>query len=649
MPKTLIRSNRRAAVAAARPLARADEGIVVGIVAVTGHEDSVQDIIVPGAFAKTLRDRLPKLCWMHDWKLPLGRVLSIVELRPGDKRLPTRLPNGKAWPKEAGAVVATMQFNLQTQQGREFFEHAKAWAINGEAAFSIGYKVIEGMASKRGDGVRLIYGLELFEVSLVLHGAHPYALALEVKSADSPAGIEHSQPMSAGVEVKEAAAAVLEAKSLPKSQKCEFCKEQATQRVVHSEGMAYVPCCDGHLADAKDAAALSTPSGTRDTSNIDAVRPIEGKAGVPGVADTPSDHAAVQRLRDSWAHGTMAAKIGWGTGGDFDRCVTLATEHMGPEDAKGWCNLRHHDALGIYPATHAKLEGKAAAAAVVEAKSLTVETERKSMPRIRGSYEERRSLLNDALESLLIPKNEKGDRDSYLCLDATFDDHVICTVTGYGTESGQSWKVPYAVSAEGVELGKATEVELNVVVEQEPEKAVEKGEAVRMRFIDPATSLIGDAARFIHSSPASEGKSNVSEQIEGAVLDLMDALVVKGYNVAGAVAGGADEMWDEDEAMPSEHDRYTGQRKGMDEDADPTDSDDVADEDEEDWDDEQVDSELEGKGYEGWDDDRAEDDGDDVEPDGDEDDAETKDDEPDDDMVTLDPSAIEAEMKDLRG
>lgn len=55
-------------------------------------------------------------------------------------------------------------------------------------------------------------------------------------------------------------------------------------------------------------------------------------------------------------HGEGAAKIGWGTPGDFGRCVTIASEHMRPDQAKGWCNLRHHGALGYYPATHAAME-----------------------------------------------------------------------------------------------------------------------------------------------------------------------------------------------------------------------------------------------------------------------------------------------------
>ena len=54
----------------------------------------------------------------------------------------------------------------------------------------------------------------------------------------------------------------------PKTQKCEYCKDQATQRIIHSEGMAYIPVCDSHLGEGKDDAAACVPYGDPDPSNI---------------------------------------------------------------------------------------------------------------------------------------------------------------------------------------------------------------------------------------------------------------------------------------------------------------------------------------------------------------------------------------------
>lgn len=64
-----------------------------------------------------------------------------------------------------------------------------------------------------------------------------------------------------------------------------------------------------------------------------------------------------EKLRRYWTHGEGAAKIRWGTPGDWTRCVRHLSKFMGPR-AKGYCQLRHKDALGFYTATHAKLDHK---------------------------------------------------------------------------------------------------------------------------------------------------------------------------------------------------------------------------------------------------------------------------------------------------
>ena len=60
-----------------------------------------------------------------------------------------------------------------------------------------------------------------------------------------------------------------------------------------------------------------------------------------------------ETLRRYWTRGEGAAKIRWGAPGDWSRCVKHLAKYLGPR-AKGYCQLRHKDALGIYTATHAK-------------------------------------------------------------------------------------------------------------------------------------------------------------------------------------------------------------------------------------------------------------------------------------------------------
>jgi hypothetical protein len=54
-----------------------------------------------------------------------------------------------------------------------------------------------------------------------------------------------------------------------------------------------------------------------------------------------------EELRQYWTRGKGAAKIRWGTKGDWTRCVRQLSKYMGPR-AKGYCQLRHHEVTGMY-------------------------------------------------------------------------------------------------------------------------------------------------------------------------------------------------------------------------------------------------------------------------------------------------------------
>lgn len=62
-----------------------------------------------------------------------------------------------------------------------------------------------------------------------------------------------------------------------------------------------------------------------------------------------------EKLRRYWVRGEGAAKIRWGQGGDWKRCVRHLTKYLGAR-AKGYCQLRHKEALGYYTSTHAKMD-----------------------------------------------------------------------------------------------------------------------------------------------------------------------------------------------------------------------------------------------------------------------------------------------------
>lgn len=70
---------------------------------------------------------------------------------------------------------------------------------------------------------------------------------------------------------------------------------------------------------------------------------VEVKAG-----GADRDRGGAEKLRTYWTTGEGGAKIAWGTDGDFTRCVAAVSEHMSPDKAKGYCNLRHREATGKY-------------------------------------------------------------------------------------------------------------------------------------------------------------------------------------------------------------------------------------------------------------------------------------------------------------
>lgn len=155
-------------------------GIIEAIVSITGMKDNVDDVILPGAYEKSLVKRTPKGVWHHSWTDPIAKTHEIKELRPGDPLLPDALPDGSPWPSGAGALYVKMEFNLKTDKGRNAYEDVKFFGDSQE--WSIGYKVPEKKAYRR-NGIRYITELDLYEYSPVLFGAMSSARTTTVKDA----------------------------------------------------------------------------------------------------------------------------------------------------------------------------------------------------------------------------------------------------------------------------------------------------------------------------------------------------------------------------------------------------------------------------------------------------------------------------------
>lgn len=152
------------------------EGIVEAFAAVIGNKDNVNDVIVPGAFSASLAKRHPRAVWHHSWKDPIGKVLEIEEVSPTDFRV---TPEMRA--AGAGGLWVKVQFNLNTQRGRDAFEDVAFFGK--DFGWSIGYKTRQSDFDPK-QNANLLKEIDLYEVSPVLHGANPLAGTLSIKSED---------------------------------------------------------------------------------------------------------------------------------------------------------------------------------------------------------------------------------------------------------------------------------------------------------------------------------------------------------------------------------------------------------------------------------------------------------------------------------
>ncbi|MFI7415365.1 NUDIX domain-containing protein [Streptomyces sp. NPDC049627] len=595
------------------------------IYAVTGVVDEVADLIVPGAFARTLATRPVKTVWHHGWKDPVGVVVECEEWLPGDPRF-RDVPGD--WPAEAGALVATVVYNLRTRQGRDAYEQVKQWHEHKQAAFSIGYRVPDTGASKRGDGVRIIHDLDLFEVSPVLHGAHPLTRSLEVKSATGGAsgheGLEYkttpshveidviATPKGDGIKVAGLAVKAADTGRV-------LMIQRALDEDDPAAGTWEIP--GGHLEDGEDplAAALrewaeetgSTLPGTASVvgswtapngiyRGFVAVVPTE--ASVP--INAPHDERRVDNPDDPKGDATEVTawwpipalpdmpllrpecrETPWAllAGAALPHAPAPKTTPQAKEFAEG-VMARFQVLGGKKKTAHAavkaaripvravsRMQHKSARSMVAEAKSIPVPLEVSTMsPKpLPESQEQFRARLADAVRELL-----DQDGGTWTCIEGTYPDRVIVSVHTEDERRSSHYAIPYTVTAGEITLDKPQPVELATIVVPEGTSAARTATAdedVDARVVQPTVGALVDATARVSSSTASPEQL---EDVRDKVQELIAALSAKGLDV--------------DEEEPAAAGRPTGGTAGLDlwddstfgdgEGADPEDGDEEEDE-----------------------------------------------------------------------
>ncbi len=136
-----------------------ESGVFEGRLAVYGNIDELNDVVEPGAFAKTLQeggDTVP-LLWQHDPNQPIGTL----ELHD-----------------TATALLCKGKLVLSVAKAAEAYALLRAKALRG---LSIGYRTIKAISDPSA-GIRRLKELRLYEGSLVSIGANPEALVTAVKS-----------------------------------------------------------------------------------------------------------------------------------------------------------------------------------------------------------------------------------------------------------------------------------------------------------------------------------------------------------------------------------------------------------------------------------------------------------------------------------
>ena len=150
----------------------ASEGIVEAYVNSMGVIDHDGEIIELGAFDQSIQKGGQSVAWFHDQSAPVGKVIDAA---------PIQLSNDDDSARQQGRLKAVMQFNLNTQRGREAFADVEFGSVK---EWSVGFRALEDDLERLdgGENVRVIKNLDWVEVSPVLRGASPDTLTITAKS-----------------------------------------------------------------------------------------------------------------------------------------------------------------------------------------------------------------------------------------------------------------------------------------------------------------------------------------------------------------------------------------------------------------------------------------------------------------------------------
>ncbi|UDL15875.1 hypothetical protein QEH42_gp084 [Microbacterium phage Pumpernickel] len=163
------------------------------------------------------------------------------------------------------------------------------------------------------------------------------------------------------------------------------------------------------------------------------------------------NRGGAEKLREYWTRGPGAAKIMWGTPGDWTRCVRHLSKYLGPR-AKGYCALRHKEMTKMW--TGDKKHRQVASNNVERV--VSTETIKSSDDIIAAAILEAR--VEIARKRVLTASANVSDLDRiYHPEDEDFVEAITAAAGMVATDGGAFW-IPLALP-EGIESGDGRTVE----------------------------------------------------------------------------------------------------------------------------------------------------------------------------------------------
>ena len=172
------------------------EGIVEAYVNTMGVVDHDGEVIDFNAFDKSIEKGGQSVAWFHDQSSPVGKVIDAAPIELG-------YYDEDEDGFKTGKLKAIMQFNLNTQRGREAFADVQFGSVK---EWSVGFRSLDDGLERlpsSGDNVRVIKALDWVEVSPVMRGASPDTQTIISKTATttSEAPVEQVDEKTSDVDV----------------------------------------------------------------------------------------------------------------------------------------------------------------------------------------------------------------------------------------------------------------------------------------------------------------------------------------------------------------------------------------------------------------------------------------------------------------